>query len=60
MEPMLPKALTRFLEWGNYVLSRRNSLPARERELAVLRVAWHYRTSIVPVTRSETGKPECA
>ena len=35
-----PKALTRFLEWGNYVLSRRNSLPAREREILILRVGF--------------------
>ena len=33
-----PKALTRFNEWGGYVLSRRNSLPAREREIVILRV----------------------
>src|SRR6185312_981238 len=33
-----PKALTRFNEWGSYVLSRRNSLPAREREILILRV----------------------
>ena len=35
-----PKALTRFLEWGNYVLSRRNSLPEREREIVILRVGY--------------------
>jgi alkylhydroperoxidase family enzyme len=35
-----PKALERFLEWGNYVLSRRNSLPEREREIVILRVGW--------------------
>lgn len=35
-----PKALTRFLDWGNYVLSRRNSLPAREREIVILRTGW--------------------
>src|SRR5581483_8446142 len=35
-----PKAMTRFLEWGNYVLSRRNSLPAREREIVILRVGF--------------------
>ena len=33
-----PKALTAFLAWGSYVLSKRNTLPARERELAILRV----------------------
>jgi alkylhydroperoxidase family enzyme len=35
-----PKALTRFLEWGAYVLSRRNSLPPREREIVILRVGY--------------------
>jgi 4-carboxymuconolactone decarboxylase len=35
-----PKALTRFNEWGGYVLSRRNSLPAREREIVILRVGF--------------------
>src|SRR5580658_6413319 len=35
-----PKALARFNEWGGYVLSRRNSLPAREREIVILRVGF--------------------
>jgi 4-carboxymuconolactone decarboxylase len=35
-----PKALTRFQQWGAYVLSRRNSLPAREREIVILRVGY--------------------
>lgn len=35
-----PKALTRFNEWGTYVLSRRNDLPAREREIVILRVGY--------------------
>jgi 4-carboxymuconolactone decarboxylase len=35
-----PKALARFNEWGSYVLSRRNSLPAREREILILRVGY--------------------
>jgi alkylhydroperoxidase family enzyme len=35
-----PKALTRFNEWGAYVLSRRDSLPAREREIVILRVGY--------------------
>ncbi len=35
-----PKALTRFNEWGSYVLSRRNSLPPREREILILRVGF--------------------
>ena len=35
-----PKALALFNEWGSYVLSRRNSLPAREREIVILRVGY--------------------
>ena len=35
-----PKALTRFQQWGGYVLSRRNSLPTREREIVILRVGF--------------------
>ena len=35
-----PKALTAFLGWGSYILSRRNALPARERELAILRTGF--------------------
>ena len=33
-----PKALTRFNAWGGYVLSRRNAVPEREREIVILRV----------------------
>ncbi|HWE99350.1 MAG TPA: carboxymuconolactone decarboxylase family protein [Caulobacteraceae bacterium] len=39
-----PKALTAFLAWGNYVLSRRNSLPTREREIVILRVGYLCRS----------------
>ena len=39
-----PKALTRFQQWGAYVLSRRNSLPAREREIVILRVGYLCRS----------------
>jgi alkylhydroperoxidase family enzyme len=35
-----PKALRGFLEWGNYILSRRNDLPAREREIVILRIGF--------------------
>lgn len=52
----IPKALTGFLAWGGYVLSRRNSLPPRERELAILRVgfdcaAGYEWTQHVPIGR---------
>jgi alkylhydroperoxidase family enzyme len=36
-----PKALTAFLAWGGYVLSRRNSLSARDRELVILRAGFN-------------------
>lgn len=39
-----PKALTGFLAWGNYILSRRNSLPPREREIVILRTGWLCRS----------------
>ena len=35
-----PKAARGFLSWGNYVLSRRNDLPAREREIVILRTGF--------------------
>ena len=35
-----PKAAKGFLAWGNYVLSRRNDLPARDREIVILRVGY--------------------
>ena len=36
-----PAALTRFLQWGNYILSRRNSLDPRRREIAILRTGYN-------------------
>ena len=39
-----PKALTRFNEWGAYVLSRRNDLTARQREIVILRTGWLCRS----------------
>lgn len=39
-----PAALRRFLEWGNYVLSKRNALDPRQRELAILRTGYNCRS----------------
>ena len=39
-----PKALRAFLGWGDYILSRRNDLPAREREMIILRTGWNCRS----------------
>jgi 4-carboxymuconolactone decarboxylase len=36
-----PAALDRFLKWGNYILSRHNSLAPRTRELAILRTGFN-------------------
>lgn len=35
-----PKAFARYSQWGAYVLSRRNSLSPREREILILRVGF--------------------
>ena len=35
-----PKALKRFNLWGGYILSDRNALTPREREIAILRTGW--------------------
>ncbi|MEK9719664.1 MAG: carboxymuconolactone decarboxylase family protein [Quisquiliibacterium sp.] len=39
-----PQALRAFLGWGSYVLSKQNSLPAREREILILRVGYLCRS----------------
>jgi alkylhydroperoxidase family enzyme len=36
-----PVATQAFLEWGNYILSKKNSLPPREREIAILRAGFN-------------------
>ncbi|MBI1405269.1 MAG: carboxymuconolactone decarboxylase family protein [Caulobacter sp.] len=35
-----PSALKGFLGWGEYVLSKKNDLPAREREVVILRIGY--------------------
>ena len=39
-----PKALTSFLGWGNYILSKRNALGPRDRELVILRTGYNCRS----------------
>lgn len=39
-----PKALTAFLAWGSYILSKRNALSARDRELVILRTGYNCRS----------------
>jgi 4-carboxymuconolactone decarboxylase len=39
-----PLALTAFLAWGGYILSRKNDLPPREREIVILRIGYLCRS----------------
>ena len=39
-----PNALTAFLGWGSYILSRRNALSERDRELVILRTGYNCRS----------------
>lgn len=50
-----PKALTRFNDWGGYVLSRRNDLPAREREIVILRTGFLCRSGYEFVQHTRIG-----
>jgi alkylhydroperoxidase family enzyme len=50
-----PKALERFNAWGGYVLSRRNDLPAREREIVILRVGFLCRSGYEFVQHTRIG-----
>jgi alkylhydroperoxidase family enzyme len=51
-----PDALQAFLGWGNYVLSARNSLTARHRELAILRTGWLCRAGYEWAQHVEFGR----
>ena len=51
-----PKALAAFLGWGNYVLSRRNSLPEREREMVILRTGWLCKSGYEFAQHTRIGK----
>ncbi|MGD0191582.1 MAG: carboxymuconolactone decarboxylase family protein [Rhizomicrobium sp.] len=51
-----PDATKAFLAWGNYILSRRNGLAPREREIVILRIGYLCRagyewTQHVPIGR---------
>jgi alkylhydroperoxidase family enzyme len=39
-----PDAMRGFLSYGNYILSKRNTLPAREREIVILRTGYLCRS----------------
>ena len=50
-----PKALKAFLTWGNYILSKKNDLPAREREIVILRTGWLCRSGYEWTQHAEIG-----
>jgi alkylhydroperoxidase family enzyme len=53
-----PKALARFNEWGSYVLSRRNDLPPREREIVILRTGFLCKSGYEWTQHVAIGKRE--
>jgi len=50
-----PEALKAFLGWGNYILSRRNDLPPREREIVILRIGYLCRSGYEWTQHVEIG-----
>ncbi|HEY1707311.1 MAG TPA: carboxymuconolactone decarboxylase family protein [Rhizomicrobium sp.] len=53
-----PKAIKAFLAWGNYVLSKRNALPAREREIVILRIGFLCKSGYEWTQHVAIGKRE--
>ncbi len=53
-----PKALDRFNQWGSYVLSRRNDLPPREREIVILRTGYLCKSGYEWTQHAVIGKRE--
>jgi alkylhydroperoxidase family enzyme len=53
-----PKALARFNAWGGYVLSRRNDLPPREREIVILRIGFLCKSGYEFAQHVRIGKRE--
>jgi 4-carboxymuconolactone decarboxylase len=53
-----PKALSRFLEWGGYILSRRNGLPPRQREIVILRVGFLCKSGYEFTQHTAIGRRE--
>lgn len=51
----VPEALAAFNAWGSYILSDRNALPPRERELLVLRTGWLCRSGYEWVQHTRIG-----
>ncbi len=50
-----PEALTAFLAWGSYVLSKKNALAPREREIVILRTGYLCRSAYEWTQHVEIG-----
>lgn len=50
-----PNALKAFLAWGTYILSKKNALPAREREIVILRIGFLCRAGYEWAQHHEIG-----
>jgi alkylhydroperoxidase family enzyme len=53
-----PKALDRFNQWGMYILSRRNALAPREREIVILRTGFLCKSGYEWTQHVRIGKRE--
>lgn len=51
-----PKALQRFNDWASYVLSRRNDLSARDREIVILRIGFLCRSGYEFAQHTRIGR----
>ncbi len=51
-----PEALKAFLAWGSYILSKRNSLAPREREIVILRTGFLCKSGYEWTQHVEIGK----
>jgi 4-carboxymuconolactone decarboxylase len=50
-----PEALSAFLAWGSYILSKKNALPPREREIVILRIGFLCRSGYEWTQHVEIG-----
>jgi alkylhydroperoxidase family enzyme len=50
-----PEAMKAFLAWGSYILSKKNTLPAREREIVILRTGFLCRSGYEWTQHAEIG-----
>ena len=51
-----PIAIQRFLAWGSYILSSKNDLPAREREIVILRTGYNWKSGYEWAQHVRIGK----